>query len=270
MIGIVVVSHSEPLALAAVDLAMQMAGQSPPSVEVAAGSDGGLGTDAVAVAAAIQRADAGSAGSGVLVITDLGSALMSSEMALELVEDVAGEVLLSRAPFVEGLVAAVVQASLGSSLADVERSATAAMPAKTAQLAGSDEDVSSTPAPTEPPGGTSRQASDGTAAGVESAATGESLEVEIVNPEGLHARPAVVLAKAAAALSVEVSITNVETGAGPAAADSMLELMSLGVRQGNRVRLAADGAGAAAALETLAKLIASGLGEGTGDNPPAS
>lgn len=267
MVGIVVVSHSEALALAAVELAMQMVGQQPPPVEVAAGNDGGLGTDAVAVADAIQRADAGGAGSGVLVITDLGSALMSSELALELVEELEGEVMLSRAPFVEGLVAAVVQASLGSSLADVEREAAGAMRAKTAQLAGSGEDAPSPPA----------DSGSGAAAGAEelsaAPAGAETLDVEIVNPEGLHARPAVLLAKAAADLAVDVTITNLETGAGPAAADSMLELMSLGVRQGNTVRLAADGtdgADAREALASLAALISGGLGEGTGDGEPSA
>lgn len=240
MVGIVVVSHSEPLARAAVDLALQMVGNDPPPIEIAAGSDGGLGTDAVAVAEAIQRADTSSNGSGVLVVTDLGSAILSAEMALELADDLRGDVVLSRAPFVEGLVAAVVQASIGNALAAVEREAVAASGAKAAQLG---------PAP-EP------AARDDTVSGDLDAV---SLDVEIVDPQGLHARPAAALAKAAGQLAVEVDITNLETGAGPAAADSMLELMSLGVRQGDRVRLSAAGATAAAALDSLAGLIAAGL-----------
>src|SRR6478672_12604878 len=113
---------------------MQMVGDDPPPLEVAAGNDGGLGTDAVAVAAAIQRADEASDGTGVLVITDLGSAILSAEMALELTDELSGEVLLSRAPFVEGLVAAVVQAAIGKPLGDVEREAVGAAAAKAAQL----------------------------------------------------------------------------------------------------------------------------------------
>lgn len=262
MVGIVVVSHSEPLALAAVELALQMVGDDAPPIEVAAGSDGGLGTDATAVAFAIQRSDAASAGTGVLVVTDLGSAVMSSELALELVEDLSGAVLLSRAPFVEGLVAAVVQASLGRSLDDVEREAVGAIRAKTTQLSGGgDEGAGDATNAAEP----TRVAPDAEAreAAAPSDAAGERLDVEIVNAEGLHARPAVLLARAAADLSVDVSVTNLDTGAGPAAADSMLELMSLGVRQGTRVRLTAEGSDAKAALETLAELIAAGLGEGT-------
>ncbi|MFM9709873.1 PTS-dependent dihydroxyacetone kinase phosphotransferase subunit DhaM, partial [Streptomyces galilaeus] len=75
------VSHSRPLAEAAVDLALRMGGDDPPAVRVAAGGpDGDLGTDATAIAAALDEVDSGD---GVLVLMDLGSALLSAEMALE-------------------------------------------------------------------------------------------------------------------------------------------------------------------------------------------
>lgn len=260
MIAIVVVSHSEPLAAAAVELALQMVGSNPPPIEVAAGNDGGLGTDATAVAAAIQRADEASGGTGVLVITDLGSAVMSSEMALELVDDLVGEVRLSRAPLVEGLVAAVVQASQGSSLDVVEREAAGALRAKSALLSPADDTAPQSPAGAVS-AATGSAAAGGDADGNADSDT-ETLDVQIVNREGLHARPAVLMAKAAAELTVDVEITNLETGAGPASADSMLELMSLGVRQGNRVRLSAHGVDARESLQRLAALIAAGLGEG--------
>ena len=249
MVAIVVVSHSLPMATAAVELALEMAATRPPVVEVAAGVDDGLGTDAAAVAEAIQRADAAAGGAGVLVITDLGSAVMSSEMALELVDGLAGEVRLSRAPFVEGLVAAVVQASIGSALDEVERQAAGALRAKSAQLGGND-DSEATAVPS-----SHASAADARIHDV------QTLDVPIINAEGLHARPAVLLARAAAELPVDVLVTNLETGAGPVAADSMLELMSLGVRQGMQVRLSAEGTGAAAAVQSLAALIASGMGE---------
>jgi len=222
-----------------------MVGADPPPIEVAAGNDGGLGTDAVAVAEAIQRADEASLGSGVLVISDLGSALLSSEMALELAEGLTGDVVLSRSPFVEGLVAAVVQASIGKSLSDIEREAVGAAGAKSSHLGP--VAATSEPASRSAPERMSREML--------------TRDVEVVNPQGLHARPAALLAKAAGSLDVDAAITNLETGAGPAAADSMLELMSIGVRQGNRIRLSAEGAGAAEALDSLAALIASGLGE---------
>jgi phosphoenolpyruvate---glycerone phosphotransferase subunit DhaM len=112
-VGLVVVSHSRPLAEAAVTLARQMLPSAEVAVEVAAGTDdGGLGTDAVAVSAAITAADSGD---GVVVLMDLGSAVMSAETALELLDDdVRERVLLSSAPLVEGLVGAVVVASGGA------------------------------------------------------------------------------------------------------------------------------------------------------------
>ncbi len=132
MIGIVVVSHSRPLAEAAVDLAQQMISGSGPVVEVAAGADGGLGTDATEVAAALRRA---ASADGVLVLMDLGSAVMSAEMALELAPDVPG-VRLCPAPLVEGLVAAVVRAAGGAPLDVVAREAESGLLPKTTALAG--------------------------------------------------------------------------------------------------------------------------------------
>jgi phosphoenolpyruvate---glycerone phosphotransferase subunit DhaM len=112
-VGLVVVSHSRPLAEAAVTLARQMLPGADVAVEVAAGTDdGGLGTDAVAVSAAITAADSGD---GVVVLMDLGSAVMSAETALELLDDdVRDRVVLSSAPLVEGLVGAVVVAAGGA------------------------------------------------------------------------------------------------------------------------------------------------------------
>ena len=81
MIGIVVVSHSPALAEAAVALADEMVHGAGPVVAVAAGKSGGFGTDATEVAKAIAQA---ASSDGVLVLMDLGSAVMSSELALEL------------------------------------------------------------------------------------------------------------------------------------------------------------------------------------------
>ena len=122
-VGRVVVSHSRPLADAAVALARQMLPGRDLAIEVAAGTeDGGLGTDAVAVSEAITAADSGA---GVVVLMDLGSAVLSAETALELLDDeVRDRVLLSPAPLVEGLVGAVVVAAGG---ADRDRVAAEAM-----------------------------------------------------------------------------------------------------------------------------------------------
>jgi phosphoenolpyruvate---glycerone phosphotransferase subunit DhaM len=112
-VGLVVVSHSRPLAEAAVTLARQMLTGADVAVEVAAGTDdGGLGTDAVAISEAIAAADSGD---GVVVLMDLGSAVLSAETALELLaDDVRERVLLSPGPLVEGLIGAVVVAAGGA------------------------------------------------------------------------------------------------------------------------------------------------------------
>ena len=119
-VGIVVVSHSAPLAEAAVELAMQMVHVARPPVALAAGADGGLGTDATAVAAAIAEVDRGD---GVAILVDLGSALMSAELGIELYGRPDADVRILPAPFVEGLILAVIQASVGGSLDSVARAA---------------------------------------------------------------------------------------------------------------------------------------------------
>lgn len=110
MIGIVVVSHSRPLAEAAVALASEMSPNGP-RIEVAAGVDGGFGTDASAIAAAIKAVDSPE---GVLVLMDLGSAVLSTEMALEfLPQEMLSRVKVSPAPLVEGLIVAMVAGGTG-------------------------------------------------------------------------------------------------------------------------------------------------------------
>ena len=122
MIGIVIASHSAPLAEAARELALQMVAKNPPALELAAGTeDGGLGTDAAKIVEAVQRADSGD---GVVVLMDLGSAVMSAEMAVEMLEpELAERTRPSPAPLVEGLVVAAVTAASGGDLDRVDSEA---------------------------------------------------------------------------------------------------------------------------------------------------
>jgi PTS hybrid protein len=120
MVGIVVVSHSRDIASGTVSLAAQMAG---PDVAIhgAGGTpDGGLGTDAELVSAAIEAADGGD---GVVVLGDLGSAILTVRAVLEAANGDAGHVRLLDAPLVEGAVAAAVTASAGLGIDDVARAA---------------------------------------------------------------------------------------------------------------------------------------------------
>jgi phosphoenolpyruvate---glycerone phosphotransferase subunit DhaM len=118
VVGIVVVSHSAKLASGVVELAGQMAG--PDLRLTAAGGDpsGGIGTDEAALRAAIEAADDGD---GVLVLGDLGSAILTIRQVIE--DSGNGHVRLADAPLVEGAVAAAVIASVGSSLDDVVKAA---------------------------------------------------------------------------------------------------------------------------------------------------
>jgi PTS hybrid protein len=118
VVGIVVVSHSVDLARGVAELASQMAGPDV-RIEIAGGGpQGTLGTDDGLVRDAIRRADQGD---GVLILGDLGSAILTIRHVLERQSN--GHVRLADAPLVEGAVAAAVIASVGSPLADVLQAA---------------------------------------------------------------------------------------------------------------------------------------------------
>lgn len=120
-VGLVIVAHSQRLAEGVREVALQMTGGSV-TIEAAGGVAGGaLGTDAEAIARAIAAADSPD---GVLVLMDLGSAVLSTEMAVEMLGDrLQGHVVLSDAPLVEGAVVAAVEASIGRSLDEVAQTA---------------------------------------------------------------------------------------------------------------------------------------------------
>lgn len=117
MVGIVVVSHSNKIAEGIVELCSQMAAEGQ-RIEAAGGTeDGRIGTDAMKIMDAISRADDGD---GVLILVDMGSAIMSTELALDLLDEGLKErVFIADAPIVEGSIGAVVQASTGSTLEEV-------------------------------------------------------------------------------------------------------------------------------------------------------
>jgi phosphocarrier protein FPr len=238
MIGIVVVSHSRALAEAAVGLAVEMVAEDKrPVIAVAAGLDAmTFGTDAMAVSEAITSADSAD---GVLVLLDLGSAILSAELALEFLEpDVAGHVRLTSAPLVEGLVAAVVTASTGASLdavvAEAERG-----------LAGKQDHLGETPV------------SD--AAPVVEA--DRSVEVVVGNEHGLHARPAARLVGVVNGFDAMVTLIDLDTGKGPVDAGSLSMVATLNAQQGHRVRVGASGRQADEVLAAVEKLAADNFGD---------
>jgi phosphocarrier protein FPr len=209
-----------------------MGGEVP--IELAGGIESpepALGTDAVRVAEAIERADQGE---GVLVLMDLGSAVLSAEMALDLLPaERRTRVLLTEAPLAEGAVVAAVTAKLGASLEEVAAEARGALQAKIAHL-GSDETEAAVDA----------VLGDG----------GTTVRLPVRNPLGLHARPAARFVQTAGRFDADVSVTNLTTGGGPASGRSLNALATLGVRQGHEVLVAARGAQAEEALAALVAL----------------
>jgi PTS hybrid protein len=112
LVGLVLVSHSADLAAGLRDLVAQMAPEVP--VEVAGGTDDGrIGTSHEKIVAAAERAERGA---GVVILADLGSAVLTTRVALE---DLGDTVVFVDAPFVEGALAASVTASTGADLGAV-------------------------------------------------------------------------------------------------------------------------------------------------------
>ncbi len=236
LVGLVVVSHSRRLAESAVDLALEMVhGERPPILIAAGMPDGGFGTDAMQVMAAIEEA---SAGAGVAVFVDLGSAVMSAEMALEFLDDPA-DVRVVAAPFVEGLLAAAVVAAGGGSLDAVVAEAERSLTPKTQAL------------------GATPPATDGARAGddwhADAAAT-----ATLPNPDGLHARPAALVATESTRFDAEVRLVH---SRGTVAATSPIALATLAARMGDDLGIEARGAQAAEAVAAIKALIDDGFGE---------
>ncbi len=124
MVGFVLISHSPAIAEGTAELVRQMAGEVE-MVAVGGDSEGSFGTDPDRIREAIEGLDADE----VLVFMDLGSAVLSAETVLEMLEDERREsVRLVDAPFVEGAFSAAVIASTG---ADADECIEAAMEART-------------------------------------------------------------------------------------------------------------------------------------------
>ena len=240
MVGIVLVSHSAALAESVVELAREMGGPEV-AIEAAGGLEApepALGTDAMRVLTAIERADSGD---GVLVLMDLGSAVLSAETALDLLgEERRGRIVLSDAPLVEGAVAAAVTARAGAPLEQVAAEARSGLAPKSAHLG------------TEAPAASSTlQFGESSAPGTEEAL---ELRLEIRNRLGLHARPAARFVRTASGFEADVTVSNITTGQGPASARSLNALATLGVRRGHEVLVRASGPDAEEALAALQEL----------------
>jgi len=225
-VALLLVSHSRGLASGVVELAAQMA---PHVVLVAAGGmpDGGVGTSYDRISEALDLAAA--AGRSVVVFTDLGSAVLTTESILDFADEAfAARVRFAHAPFVEGSVAAAVACETGADLAGV-------LDAARLVSAG----FARASAPAAPP---------------KPVAPGMRATAVLRNPLGLHARPAAQLARTAAGFEATVTVGGVD-------ASSVLALIGLGVLGGTTVTVTATGPQARAALTAVVDEIEAGFGE---------
>ena len=114
MNAILVVSHSREAAQGIASVASQMGGKGVMVAACGGAEDGGLGTSASAICAVLEelleKFD------GVLVIPDLGSAVLSAKAAIDMLGDRADRVLIADGPVLEGTLFAAVEASIGAGL----------------------------------------------------------------------------------------------------------------------------------------------------------
>jgi len=112
-VGIVLVSHSAALADGAAELAAQVSGGTVAIIPAGGTDDGRLGTSAAKVEQALKLADGGA---GVVIVPDLGSAVLTVRALLGEPGDLPTPVEVADAPFVEGVVAATVAAAGGANI----------------------------------------------------------------------------------------------------------------------------------------------------------
>ncbi|WP_123027570.1 phosphoenolpyruvate--protein phosphotransferase [Mycolicibacterium stellerae] len=247
-VGLVVVSHSRVLARAAVALAQEMLHGKQIRIAVAAGLDETtFGTDAAQIVDAINAADQGA---GVVVLMDLGSAVLSAELATELLDDgVRERVVLCPAPLVEGLVVAAVAAAGGAPIDEVAAEAAGALAGKIGHLG--------------PP----------TPAAASTEVDGDADELTgsfvVTNPHGLHARPAARLVQEVRRRDARVRIRNRRTESEWVDAASLSKIATLGVRSGDEVEVRASGSQAIETLDHILSLAARSFDESPAEAAPA-
>jgi phosphocarrier protein FPr len=248
MVNLLLVSHSKLLAESVVGLAKQMIRSGVVEISIAAGigeDHQEIGTNAVEIAEAIQDIYTND---GVLVLMDLGSAVLSAQMALDLLpSDMCQKVRICPAPFIEGAVVAAAQAGSGSNLEIVYREAMAALKPKYEQLG---EKITETP----------EEESE-----KKTLPTNDEDKKEIIlkvrNVHGLHARPAIKFVQTAASFDAEIMVNNLTTNKGPSSAKSLIAITMLGVMKGHQIQVTATGRQQEEVLKALSDLVEKNFGE---------
>lgn len=249
MVNLVIVSHSARLGEGVGELARQMLIGENCKIAVAAGVDdpqNPIGTDAVKVMSAIESvADA----DHVVVMMDIGSALLSAETAMELLApEIAAKVRLCAAPLVEGTLAAVVSAAGGADVDKVIDDAMNALDAKREQLGLPPSTPQSdliTPLST-----TDSEA--------------HALAVVVKNRNGLHVRPASRLVQTLSAFRANMLL---EKNGKCVIPESINQVALLQVRCNDTLRLIAKGEDADAVLAAFRQLAEENFGESADETP---
>ena len=251
MVGLVIVSHSRALAEALAGLVHQVSLTDVPlAIAAGIGPDREeFGTDAIEIVEAIQSVYSED---GVVILMDLGSAILSAEMALELLpEEMRAKIRFCAAPLVEGAIAAAVQAGLGSDRDTVCQEAQQALLPKIEHLAGAAEP---SPAGLE-------DLADLPAEEFKDEETAREVTLTLKNLHGLHARPAARFVQTAGAFDADIKVRNLSTGKGPVAAKSLNALATLGAVREHQIQIFATGAEAEEALRALSQLVEENFGE---------
>jgi phosphocarrier protein FPr len=242
MVNLVLVSHSKKLAEGTAEMVKQMTASEAVTIITAAGTgeeNQELGTNAAEIVEAIESVYSED---GVIVLMDLGSAVLSTEMALDFLSDeMKANVKICPAPFVEGAIAAAVQAGLGSSLQAVYKDAMQSLKIKTDQLSDLIE--------TEP-----EEDLVETLIG-ESDNNRREITLVVPNKQGLHARPAVLFVKTIGRYDAKVMVKNLTQEKGPVEANSLISVMTLGAKQGHQVQISAEGNEKDAVIDALVDLF---------------
>lgn len=242
MVNLVIVSHSAQLGEGVGALARQMLMGDGCKLAIAAGIDdpeNPIGTDPIKVMEAIESvADT----DHVLVMMDIGSALLSAETALELLDpDIAAKVRLCAAPLVEGTLAATVSAAAGADIDQVIRDAMHALDAKCEQL-----------------GLPSPSAAKSASAELSPDTDARSIAIVVKNPNGIHVRPASRLVSTLSGFNADMWL---EKNGKCVVPDSLNQIALLQVRCNDTLRLIAKGEQAEDALAAFKQLAAENFGE---------
>ena len=242
MVSLVLVSHSLPLAESLANLIKHIVKEDA-NIAIAAGVDDRehpWGTDVIKIQQAIESVYSDD---GVVVLMDLGSAVLSAEMAIEFLKpEQQSKVKLCAAPLVEGAISASIIAATGANIETVITEARQSLAAKLSHL------ETSNIAPQEE-------------SSLQSSIKPLSCILTINNPLGLHLRPAAQFVTIANQFDADIKVKNITNYSNFVDGKSINQLMLLGVRSGEQIELKIQGDDAPLALKKLKELVADNFGE---------